>query len=123
MDTPSTQIPLFSPRIYDDGGRFYADGRVLGAVDEWDCNGVRGVTISEWSSYFPGQGHTKQALRWLRGQGFQRIVANGVGLIEAGVGDISTAYWERMHAQGLVDVLLDDDGQDITPALTQVVSV
>lgn len=110
------QIPPFFPRIYDDGGRFYADGRVFGAVDDWESGGVRALTISEWSSYFPGEGHTKRALRWLREQGFQRIVANGVGLIEDGVGDIATAYWQHMHAHGLVDALLDDAGKDITPA-------
>ena len=123
MDAQTNPIPPFTPRIYDDGGKFYADGRVFGAVDDWEANGVRGLTISEWSSYFTGEGHTKQAQRWFREQGFQRIIANGVGLIEDGVGDTSTAYWEHMHAQGLVDVLLDDDGKDITPALTQAASV
>ncbi|MEX3983660.1 hypothetical protein AB4Y45_32280 [Paraburkholderia sp. EG287A] len=122
MDAPTTPIPPFTPRIYDDGGKFYADGRVFGAVDDWEANGVRGLTISEWSSYFTGEGHTKHALRWLRDQGFQRIIANGVGLIEDGVADISTAYWLHLHAQGLVDVLLDDDGWDITPASAPVVS-
>ncbi|MBK3780076.1 hypothetical protein G3A43_07385 [Paraburkholderia aspalathi] len=118
------QIPPFSPRIYDEPGigRFYEDGRVLGAVDDWLAEGVRGLTISEWSSSFPGQGHTKQALRWLRSEGFQRIVANGVGLIEDGVGDIATSYWLLMHSQGLVDVLLDDDSQDITPAPAEVLA-
>jgi hypothetical protein len=112
------QIPPFSPRIYDEPGtgRIYEDGRVLGAVDDWEAEGVRGLTISEWSSSFPGEGHTMQALNWLRRQGYQRIVANGVGLIEDGVGDIATAYWQNMHSQGLVDVLLDDEGTDITPA-------
>lgn len=120
----SQHIPPFSPRIYEEAGvgTLYDDGRVLGAVDEWSFDGARAITISEWSSFYPGNGHTKEALTWLRDQGFSRIVANGVGMIEDGVGDISTSYWECMFEHGLVDVLLDDEGNDITLARTEPVA-
>ncbi len=105
---------VFEPRIYYEQGvgEFYADGRVLGAVDTHE----NALVIHEWSSFEPGQGNTKAALKWLRSRGYRRIVANGVGLVEAGVGDIATKYWLHMHQLGLVDTLLDDEGNDITPA-------
>lgn len=109
------EIP-FSPRIFNEGGdTFYEDGYILGAIDESMALGKRTVLISEWSSRIHGKGHSKRALRWLRSEGFAVIAANGVGLIEDGVGDAATAYWLHMHSLGLVDVLLDDLSIDITP--------
>lgn len=112
--------PNFEPRIYYEPGTgdFYEDGFVLGAVDRGEHAGGLSLVIHEWSSHQPGKGHSKRALQWLRSQGFTHIVANSVGLIEDGVGDIATAYWQHMHECGLVDVLLDDDGVDITPQPT-----
>lgn len=111
MSTPS-----FSPRIFFDGGSlFYEDGRVCGAVDEWERDGKRGLTIHEWSSHEPRLGHTIEALRWLRGR-YEILVANGIGAIdEDGTGDIATAYWEHMRDKGLVDVLVLDDGTELPP--------
>lgn len=109
-------IPAFAPRIFTEhGAEWYDDGRVFGAVDTGLFDGSRTICISEWSSNFPGNGFTTQALEWMRGQGFEHITANGVGMIEDGVGDIATAYWEHMHSLKLVDTLLDDLGADVTP--------
>lgn len=107
-----TAVPDFKPCIFQQGGvTFYEDGRVFGAVDiTGEC-----FVISEWSSRFHGQGHTTQALEWVRGQGYAVIAANGVGMIEDGEGDISTYYWEHMREKGLVDVLIDDEGVEIQP--------
>jgi hypothetical protein len=112
LDSQAMEEPPFTPQLFDRPGEglFYENGRVLGAVDLF----AGGVVISEWSSLYPGKGHTKQALQWLREQGFTTIVANGVGTIDDGIGDSATAYWERMLEHGLVDVLLDDHGTDIT---------
>lgn len=87
---------------------------MLAAVDTADIPGGKSLVIHEWSSHFRSQGHSTQALQWLRTQGFTHIVANGVGLIEDGVADIATYYWLHMRAKGLVDLLLDDDGDDIS---------
>lgn len=110
------RIPAFTPAIFHDPGigQCYEDGRMVASVDVFDTDGTKGIVIHEWTSTYPRHGHSTQALQWLRDQGFRRIVANGVGLIEDGVGDIATAYWQRMYAKGLVDVLLDDNGVDIT---------
>lgn len=123
VNNPS--FPAFRPRIYEGsfGEQFYADDRVLGAVSctwpeevQTDAAGRKAggrLTICEWSSHYPAQGHTTQALQWLREQGFDRIEVFGVGMIEdvdgRPVGDISTQYWLRMHAKGLVDTLFDDE--------------
>ncbi|MEJ6003846.1 hypothetical protein [Paucibacter soli] len=113
-------IPLFQPRLEAEPGMglYYRDGRVEGAVDVNDQAGVRSLCISEWSSLFTGRGFTKEALTWLREQGFSTITANGVGLIEEfdglWAGDIATCYWARMREHGLVDVLIDDNGRELT---------
>lgn len=113
----SASSPEFAPNFYEEGGVwYYEDGRVLASVDFYTQHEPKTIVISEWSSSYPGSGHTITALKWFRSQGYESIVANGVGLIEHGVGDIATAYWEHMYSKGLVDVLLDDDGLNITPA-------
>lgn len=95
----------------------YADGRVFGSIDTAILpDGRKVLVIHEWWSELQGEGHSARALQWFRDQGYEHIVANGVGMIEDGVGDITTAYWLHMHAKGLVDELLDDDGQNITPS-------
>ena len=101
----------FAPRFFKDGGgQWYEDGRVHGAVDFTDIpGGGRALLISEWSSTVHGQGHTVEALEWLRTQ-FAVITANGVGTVDDGVGDISTYYWAHMKRRGLVDELIDDNG-------------
>lgn len=109
-------IQPFKPRIYSEkSNHFYEDGRVMASIEEFDMEGVRSIVIHEWTSKFPGEGHTKQSLQWLRDQGFQNIVANGIGLIEDGIAKEATAYWMHMHSLGLVDVLIDDESNDVTP--------
>lgn len=106
----------FNPRFIDKPGMGfqYEDGSVIAAVDVNDgCHGLS-VAIHEWTSLVPGHGNTVRALQWMRSQGFTHIVANGVGVIEDGVGDIATCYWKHMHEKGLVDVLLDDEGNNVT---------
>lgn len=118
-------IPAFSPRLeageggslFDGRGLFYRDGRIEGAVDTGIADGAKLITISEWSSFFPNRGHTKAALQWLRDQGYSAITANGVGTLDdidgELVGDISMAYWSHMHQAGLVDTLIDDEGNTL----------
>lgn len=118
MGKMGSTVPHFSPRIAEKekAGLCYEDGRVFGAVNVFETpDGKKGIVIHEWSSDFTGQGHTTEALLWLRRQGYVQITANSVGMIEGGIGDISTCYWLHMHAKGLVDTLLDDEGVDITP--------
>lgn len=117
----SSAMPPLSPRLYHEpgAGEFYEDGRVFGAVDTFEHAGGKAIVIHEWFSSHPSHGCSRRALAWLREQGFKHIVANGVGRTEDGIPDISTTYWQYMHAQGLVDVLLDDDGLDITPPLIE----
>lgn len=106
---------IFNPRIFTSAeGEFYDDGFVLAAIDRASSS----LVIHEWSSRQPGNGNTRRALGWLRDQGYTQITANGVGLIEDGIGDIATAYWQHMLQLGLVDTLLDDEGQDITQAMS-----
>lgn len=108
-------IPEFCPRFLDDN-RFFEDGRMFAAIDIFETeDGGKGIVIHEWSSNFPGNGYSEQALRWFRAEGFSHIAANGIGLIEDGIGDIATAYWLNMHEKGLVDTLIDDNGVEITP--------
>ena len=121
--------PVFAPRIYEeDGCRFYEDGFVFGAVDEFtdSADWSTGLVISEWSSYRPGEGNTTRALEWLR-ERYPKIIANGVGSAEIVDGrkvwDTATVYWQHMREKGLVDVLMDDDGielddEDAAPAPT-----
>lgn len=115
-------IPPFNPRFITSPGmgHYFEDGRMVAAVDVHEEDGRKSIVISEWSSLFPGNGHSEEALKWLRSQGFKSITANGVGLIEDGVGDIATVYWQHMHSKGLVDTLIDDDGIDVTPPLIQL---
>jgi len=96
-------------------GAFYEDGRVTAAIDQDVHETGKMLVIHEFSSRETRMGHAREALQWIRQQGFTVIVANGVGLIESGVCDISTSFWLHMHAEGLVDILLDDLGDDVTP--------
>ncbi|MHD0644919.1 hypothetical protein ACYPKM_04785 [Pseudomonas aeruginosa] len=107
------QIPVFEPRIYEKHGEIrYDDGRVTGGL----LHGSPGVlSIYEWSSFFKGKGHTVEALRWLRSQGYTTIVADGVGMIYDGEADPSVHYWEKMRSKGLVDELIDDESVKIKP--------
>lgn len=104
--------PDFDPRLYTQGGvAFYDDGRVLAAVDVIGND----LVICEWTSRFRGQGFTVVALEWFRSRGFTTIVAQGVGLIEDDVADESTRYWQRLQSKELVDVLIDDLGEELVP--------
>lgn len=73
------------------------------------------LIICEWTSRYPGQGYTETELAWLRSRGFNTIVAQGVGLIEDGAPDTTTCYWQHLKSKGLVDVLIDDRGQELAP--------
>lgn len=110
--------PAFRPSFVRTPGMglVYEDGRITAAVDITEVDGKKHLAICEWTSLHRGKGYTCDALRWFRSSGFNTIAAVGVGLIEDGVGDIATAYWQHMHGKGLVDVLIDDEGVDITPA-------
>jgi hypothetical protein len=110
-------IPPFEPRLHNSGGEeVYDDGRIHAGVDTGEIDGKRYLTIYHWTSIYPGNGFTVEALRWLRAQGFTSITANGIGYVDEGPLEPYTDYWLRMHAKGLVDVLLDDDGGNVTPA-------
>jgi hypothetical protein len=73
------------------------------------------VIICEWTSRFKGQGFTETALKWFRSSGYTIIAAQGVGMIEDGVADESTQYWQHLQAKGLVDVLINDMGEELAP--------
>lgn len=101
-------IPDFSPRIaVANGFSLYQDNRVLGRVV---ADGDR-LTIHDWVSEFPGLGHTTQALQWLREQGYTKITAMGAKLdTNAPHGD-AVGYWLHMQSLGLVEKLIDDQGE------------
>jgi hypothetical protein len=111
-----TDVTPFSPRIWTEhGATFYEDGRVFGAIDEHKEGNKAFLVIHEWTSREPGNGHTVEALRWLRAR-YSALMADGVGSIdEDGIGDIATGYWEHMRERGLVDVLILDDGSELAP--------
>jgi len=116
-DKSATRFPQFDPRITTHhGDTHYDDGRVSGTVDEFVTDdGRRGLSIFEWSSQFPSQGHTIEALSWLKAR-YDIIAAHGIGEFdEDDVPDISINYWEAVYAKGLVDVLILDDGNEWTP--------
>ena len=111
--------PEFNPHFYKNSSDwFYADGSVLGGVDgdlnltDPESTSGRALLISEWSSFYPGQGNTKRALEWLRGH-FKTIVANGVGVSDANGSDDSVLYWAHMKDLGLIDEMLDDEGNSL----------
>ena len=112
-----SDAPAFTPRIFDTPGmgRQYEDGRIIAAIETDEGASGKSIVIHEWSSQFQGAGHTTQALRWFREQGFTTIVANGVGMIEDGIGDVATIYWQHMQSKGLVDELYDDEGALLEP--------
>lgn len=101
--------PDFAPKLTPhDGLHRYEDGRVIGVVGLHD----KVTVIYEWSSLTKGAGNTKEALKWLRAQGAEQIIACNVGMpVEPGQAvESHTAYWIHMKHSGLVDTLVDDDG-------------
>jgi hypothetical protein len=108
--------PAFAPQLSQQSRTSaYDDGRVKGTIVIEQLGKIRHFVIYEWRSFFPGNGHSVEALRWLREQGADLITVSGVGLVEDNVNPESTAYWRHMHSLGLVDILLDDMRIDITP--------
>ena len=103
-------LPVFEPKLTkkSDDIHSYQDGRVVGVVGIHDGATV----IYEWSSNFPGHGHTKEALKWLRDHGGEEIIAFNVGMPVAPgeTAEAHTAYWIHMKHQGLVSQLVDDEG-------------
>lgn len=114
----SPPLPDFAPRIHEDtpgSGQLYEDGRVYGDVESGLLpDGSRFLRIHEWTSREPSQGHTNEALTWLR-ERHKVITVVGAGSIEDGVGDIATFYWEHQYLKGLVDKILLDDGTVFQP--------
>lgn len=109
----------FTPWFQDLGeeGVIYDDGRVRGQVELFKHDGGLGVAILEWTSKHRNQGHTTEALRWMRTRNAVYIEARGVGTLDAEgaslVPDIPTLYWAHMMKKGLVDRMFDDDGQEL----------
>lgn len=111
----NTAIPAFEPKVTPQSGdeHLYQDGRVTGAVAlSNDQNGRPVVVIYEWSSHLEGRGHTTEALKWLRANCGEHIVACNIGMpAEPGEPlEAHTAYWIHMKHKGLVDQLVDDEG-------------
>ncbi|MBD8615036.1 hypothetical protein IFT69_15150 [Pseudomonas putida] len=103
------QIVPFDPALEPhDGLLRYQDGRVSGIIDLVADQAV----IYEWSSSMKGLGHTKEALRWLRDQGACNITAFNMGMPpeEGAEIDGHVAYWLHMRDLGLVNTLIDDEG-------------
>jgi hypothetical protein len=64
--TSSLDFPAFEPRIYQEAGcgTYYDDGCVYGVVESYTLpDGKKGLRIDEWSSLYPGHGHTDRALK------------------------------------------------------------
>jgi hypothetical protein len=104
-------IPEFDPRLIPAEGMYhYSDGRVSGVLDM----GPDWAVIYEWSSAIKGQGHTVMALAWLRENGASTITAFNMGMPPEGGEALSphAAYWLRMRERGLVQILIDDDGNE-----------
>lgn len=99
----------FAPKLIEDGSEFlYFDGRVSGVVgigEDW-------VVIYEWNSAHKGRGFTKDALTWLSDGGRRSITAYNMGMPPAPGNKPAehVAYWLRMKDIGLVQHLIDDDG-------------
>lgn len=104
-NSPSNFAPKLTPH---DGMHRYEDGRVTGVIGIHE----QAFVIYEWSSLIHGAGNTKEALKWLRSQGAEEIIACNVGMpVEPGQAvERHTAYWIHMKHSGLVDTLVDDDG-------------
>ena len=109
-------LPPFQPRFIDEPGMglYYEDGVMLAAVDRWEHDGKRGINISESTSNERGRGASERALRWLRTQ-CDVIAAVRIGSHDEEGWDISANYWFLMRDRGLVDVLIDDEGQEVGP--------
>ena len=121
-------IPRFDPVISGTGqDELYEDGRVFGAVETFEGEHGKSLTIYEWFSDFRNQGHTIEALKWLRAQGFSEICARRVGTLEEVdgtlIGDIATCYWAHLVNKGLVDRIFDDDHCEIAVAPDDSVSL
>lgn len=108
--TLPVDIPDFDPKLTPAEGMYrYYDGRVSGVMDI----GEGWAVIYEWSSAFKGHGHTVEGLKWLRDQGAKSITAFNMGMPPEAEGALSphAAYWIHIQSLGLVDKLIDDDGQ------------
>lgn len=124
MDSSSTFKPQL--RATSALGIIYRDGAVFGAVDIEEMeDGGRRLSIHDWSSVDPGNGHTTRALQWLRQQGFSYICAHSVGSIRDlhgdRVADDSARYWAHMARKGLVDAFFDDEGVELQATTDGVV--
>lgn len=104
----------FEPGLYDVAGvgLFYIDGCMTASIGIEGRNSEQ-LQIFSWDSENPGQGHSRRALQWLRDR-FEVIIAVGAGETDDVDGpDISLNYWSYMMDQGLVDVVLLDDGTEL----------
>ena len=108
--------PPFMPWLRGDAGSFvYDDGRVFGSVTMARHVDGAAVVIHEWRSNFPGQGHTTEALLWMRRIGVRNIEVHGVDALDPGGAsmDSSLTYWAHMMVKGLVDRAFDDNGYEL----------
>lgn len=110
-----TATPVFDPKVTPQSGdeHLYQDGRVTGVLGlSPDQHGRPVIVIYEWASHIKGHGHTTEALKWLRANHGEHVVACNVGMpAEPGeVVEAHTAYWIHMKRKGLVDQLVDDEG-------------
>lgn len=116
LEAQKNAPPPFMPWFRGDAGTVdYDDGRVFGAVTISPFEDGAAVAIHEWWSKYPRQGHTTQALAWMRQRGVRHIEAHGVGTLDpSGVQmDETIVYWAHMVNKGLVDRLFDDHGEEI----------
>jgi len=120
LRAPADDTP-FTPGItVVHGEEVYHDGAVRGVVQTYDLpDGRHGLSILEWSSLSEkGNGHTTRALEWLR-ERYAQICADGIGMVdpdgEQGPARGSVSYWRHMQSKGLVDILLDDEGNVVQP--------
>ena len=76
-------------------------GGILGGV-EWNKGSC---TIEHFWATDDGKGNGRRTLQWLR-----RYFPNHIEIQKPGYpGDGSLAFWKKMQAEGLVDVVLDDE--------------
>jgi hypothetical protein len=102
-----------NPEYDHDGEWTSEDGKVLamitGKENNWVC-------IDEFSSYEKGKGYAEKALKELKLK-FKSITANGIGSEPS---HSSWQFWIHMKKKGLVDNLLNDEGDTVT--MNQVIN-
>lgn len=124
---PMEPTTPFKPTLVGVGGKLYQydDGRIYGMLVVRDTPAGPAVNITDWNAHhrYRAAGHSVTALRWLR-ERYVQIVAVSVGTLdEDGVGDIATGYWAHMKCRGLLDELIDDNGQFLDVSADETVTL